>query len=83
MIMSAVMKPELYFQPASKQKQKLWRCQVEFPTAGLSLSFPKARERAARLLCRKSVLLFSAESCEVEDLGDPDSPLQYSPQMPG
>lgn len=44
------------------------------------LAVPKAREREARLLSKtqKCVLLFSAESGEVEDMGLPGRP-QFTP----
>lgn len=44
MIMSAVTKPELYFQPEIKQKEKLWRGQIQSLTPGLFLSLPKAEK---------------------------------------
>lgn len=44
LIMSAVTKPELYFQPEIKQKEKLWRGQIQSLPPGLLLSLPKAEK---------------------------------------
>lgn len=71
LIMSAVMKPELYFQPEIKQKKSPAGCHIKSLTPGLLPFLPEAREREARLLSKaqKSALLFSAEKLGVEAMG--------------